>query len=294
MHEFPLPSLPNACPQCKRAVADAQAPFCVACKFDLRYGKVKRPASGKCIYCDYEGPLTEEHVFGKWLTREFGRASSVTSHTLGRPSTLDFWNPTPYHRVASKPTQGDLFDLKVSNVCGTCNNGWMSDVHAAAKSLITHLAAGKWQVHTEAECESLTRWIIMVTINLESHSRIPNVPRYQREALKNGGIPDGWEVGFGTLQHRRRSSYFQSGAVPIHVEEGVPLYVNNANFCIEHAIFHSRSSFGDAALHWAQFGGGLSARKFPTTRLWPSAGRTVEDVFRGINLSAAELRAFEP
>jgi hypothetical protein len=170
----------------------------------------------------------------------------------------------------------------------------MNEIHTAAQPLVMRLAKGGWQVHTEQECVALTRWVVMVTINLECHGRIIKTTQHQRTALMNGKVPEGWQVNFGNLEHTTRSSYFQSLGVPIGIGQGdVPLHLNNAHFCIEKAVFHSRSSFGHNTLEVAILAIGLRDFELPVTPLWPSGGRSVESLFRGIGLTPSDLLALE-
>lgn len=289
MYSFRQPPTPATCPRCGGSIESKLNPFCPACEFDLRYGHVKPIAAGKCIYCEEIGELSREHIFGRWLIDTYGRQTSHTRHIVGRPERHAFWERVPFHHDDPKSKQGDVFDMKVSNVCATCNNGWMSEVHSAAKSLVMRLADGCWQVHIESECLALARWIAMVSINLECQGRILNTPQHQRTALMQGVMPAGWQIGFGTVNERVRGSRFQPAAVPIGMGDGEPLYMNSCFFFIERAVFHSRSSFGDAPLQLAILGGGLSEIQLPTTPLWPIGAREVNTLFRGAALSVEQV-----
>lgn len=290
MYSFAQPPTPAACPRCSRAIESELIPFCPACEFDLRYGHVRPIASGKCVYCEAVGKLSGEHVFGRWLIETYGRQTSHNVHTVGRPQKHAFWETVPFHYDEPKSKQGDVFDMKVSNVCAECNNGWMSEVHTAAKPLVKRLADGGWQVHADNECLALARWVAMIAINLECQGRILKTPQYHRTALMQGAIPDGWQIGFGTVNQPARGSRFQPLAVPLDMGDSEPLYMNNCCFFIERAVFHARSSFGDATLQLAILGGGLSEIRLPTTPLWPAQGRETEALFRGAALSVEQVK----
>lgn len=295
MDQFIKNHVPDACPQCRLNVTSVEKPFCARCGFDLFYGKLRKKTTvGKCIYCEQEGKLSAEHIYGKWLINVFGRATRTRIHSVGRPSKQAFWEKVPFHRDSPDPAQGDVFDSTVSNVCELCNNTWMSDIHKAARPLVTHLANGGWQVHSTEEAAVISRWVAMVSINLECQGRILNTPQHQRTALKNGQMPDGWEVRFGNLAESRRSSYFQTLAVPIEVgSEGIPLYFNNTHFCVERVVFHSRSSIGNMSLGLALTAAGQSNTKLPTTQLWPSDGRSVDELFKAVGLDESHLYSLE-
>lgn len=249
---------------------------------------------GKCIYCEQEGELSAEHIYGKWLIKTFGRTTRARINSLGRPSKHAFWEEVSFHRDSQKPVQGDVFDSTVLNVCELCNNTWMSAIHEAARPLVTHLANGGWQVHSPEEAIAISRWVTMVSINLECQGRILKTPQHQRTELMNGRMPDGWEVGFGNLAKPRRSSYFQTLAVPISIGSAdTPLYFNNTHFCVERVVFHARSSIGKNSLASALIAAGQSNTRLPTAQLWPSEARSVDELFKAVGLNDDHLHFLE-
>ncbi|WP_143029177.1 hypothetical protein [Rhodoferax sp. OV413] len=271
---------------------DCDNPFCENCGFDLKYGVVKVPTSGQCIYCQQVEKLTDEHIFGKWLIKALGRVSQYRFHSVGRPERLVFWEPVDFHRSDPLSAVGDLLDSTVRNVCERCNTTWMSDIHKIAQPLVLQLVKGGWQVHSHEECIALSRWVAMVAINLECHGRILKTTQHQRTALMNGHPLDGWQVSFGNLRDSWRRSYVQSIGVPLGMgTENTPLHINNAYFCIDRAVFHARSSISNGMLQMATMAVGLSGARLPTTPLWPSSGRPLEDLLKGVNLSSSDVQA---
>ncbi len=84
----------------------------------------------RCVFCGSTSGLTREHVLPDWLT-QIGLDLEPQIHHVG-----------PINKVprqwSAKP-----FRTTVRAVCGTCNSGWLSDLEAAAKPLITPLILGE-------------------------------------------------------------------------------------------------------------------------------------------------------
>lgn len=181
--------------------------------------------------------LSAEHIFGKWLIKEFGRTTKFRTHSLGRPT-----GATGIVRNSPKAIPGDVFDSKISNVCEECNNTWMSEIHSKAQPLIIDLAKRKRNRLTSSECFKIARWVAMVSLNLECQSRIIKTPHRQRTMLMNGEMPDGWEISCGYLEYPTRSSNFEVKNSPVKMELDNYIHLNVAIICIENVIFKSKST----------------------------------------------------
>jgi hypothetical protein len=86
--------------------------------------------AGVCVFCGASGALTGEHVLGDWLTT-IGLPMDEVAHGAGWLNLMD--RPMG----VSQP-----FRRTVNDVCGPCNNGWMSDLEAIAKRVLTSLILG--------------------------------------------------------------------------------------------------------------------------------------------------------
>jgi hypothetical protein len=239
-----LPDIPNYCPRCKKLNSHA-IPFC-KCGFDLQYGSVERRNRGVCIYCPHKGRivLSEEHIHGKWLAKKFAKDSSIkTHHTLVRPEVLSFdiW-PTTQHSVEVKKRHP--YYSTVWNVCKECNNGWMSKTHTEAKTIISKLAMGNWPQITKAEQLALSRWVAMVTINLEYFSHQPVTVQSQRDALKRGEVPEAWRISLlRTKGEKSGGNHFQRKIALSELDySGNYIKVQSTFFCVENVAFHSINS----------------------------------------------------
>lgn len=102
--------------------------------------------AGTCVFCGFNGRLTGEHVFGDWLTR-VGLDLEPVVHGAGplNRSTRDLGISPPFRRT-------------VRNVCGPCNNGWMSRLEDTAKRVLRPLILGEPGTVQPADQGTLAAW----------------------------------------------------------------------------------------------------------------------------------------
>lgn len=131
-----------------------------------------------CWFCDTDmRGKSAEHVFPQWLLRDYGAANELT-----RPTRRDHLTPWMLSDRGPIP----LRSLKV-NVCAACNNGWMSQLEAAAKPLLTGPRAGELNPD---DVETLARWFTKTAtvLNVSMPYRLL-VDRAARHSLAAGGMP---------------------------------------------------------------------------------------------------------
>ena len=269
------PLRPSKCPACKLDF-EVSLPFCRQCGLDLDYGTPTRVANGQCIYCGTDCRFSREHVYGKWIKGRFGSRFTSVTHTLSRPELfVDVWTPTAIH-TRSERHPGGLYDQVVLNVCEGCNNGWMSQLHVAASPLVTELATATWRIFSPEDLKLLTRWIAMVTINLQCRARQLTSTEHQRRQLFDGDVPSGWRVYAGTmLDDRHGGKHFNRAmATAIEMGDGAFLPLTSCYFVIERAAFFSFSSIGDFTLEAALMSSGANGRDMPLRQLHPSVSDT--------------------
>lgn len=91
-----------------------------------RRGAGQYRTSSRCIFCDAEPPLTDEHIFGDWL-RELGYTGEGVREIVSGDG--------------SEPIiqRGGFFSKKLKIVCADCNGRWMSSLEEAAKPLLIRI-----------------------------------------------------------------------------------------------------------------------------------------------------------
>jgi hypothetical protein len=118
-----------------------------------------------CIFCDAPGPLTNEHVIPDWLQRYIGgsETSTVRGAHLSSIGTL----------LSERKGSGNTH--KLGTVCGTCNNGWMSDLETAFSQLLPRLEADMSPKRfSVAERRIIALWIVKtgIIVHYSSNYRI--------------------------------------------------------------------------------------------------------------------------
>lgn len=146
-----------------------------------------------CLFCG-GSPLTEEHVYGKWLRREIPKNEPnhkrlrVIQHT----SRADF---------KVKTQGGDGRTLKLKIACKTCNTGWMKDFQDEAIGVIKPMALGKSLVLDGPKQLIIANWATMVTMTAEYADRSTvSISQAERTFFyKNKFPPDTFRVWIGRL-----------------------------------------------------------------------------------------------
>lgn len=115
-----------------------------------------------CIFCSNPADSLE-HVVGEWLSKAMQMREMTVLPTL----ILD-------DRVSEQRPPIKFEHLRTKIVCGSCNNGWMSDLEAKFKNAHVNLvspgvfdetAAASELIH--ANYDHLTRWMVKTALVLE-------------------------------------------------------------------------------------------------------------------------------
>ena len=293
MADFPSeqprpPPRPEVCPKCK-ALTDAAAPFCPRCSSDLGYSHLE--AGLRCVYCDAESSLSEEHVFGDWLNRKFPHGRTRHGHRLQRPAYLAFWGkagPT-YTALAGKARARRPYDLKVRNVCKSCNNGWMSRAQRAAKSAVSTLAFGQWPEMGDDVRRVLAHWSAIVAVSLEHYAHQNVSLPGQRRQLMDGSIPNGWHVFCGILPTASSAGRHHASSImaPVRTFDDQFLSAGSIYFIIERVTFHVYYTLGEISYDLFQYANGWNDETSPLARLWPLS--TPKPAVHNVTLADLEL-----
>lgn len=114
-----------------------------------------------CIFCGGR-PVTKEHLWPAWMAREFPSLDEIAGH---------------YSNLADgdyREWVARAFSRTVSAVCGDCNSGWMSDIEAKAKPLLTSLFTGRSLKLGPQRQTSLATWVMLKAL-VHTHAEVtPN------------------------------------------------------------------------------------------------------------------------
>ena len=118
-----------------------------------------------CVFCGSLDRLTREHVVPDWL-RDSGLPTGPSRQTTG-----------PLNRSPHELGEAPAFSAKVRDVCGKCNNGWMSALDATAKGALMPLllgAPGRLSSSAHAGIAAWTQKIILVAMLVSSKEQRAN------------------------------------------------------------------------------------------------------------------------
>lgn len=121
-----------------------------------------------CLFCRV--PLTgnntsKEHVMPRWLLRELGIADRIIS-------------PAGWHRDRAPVRRTHPWSrLVISDVCKTCNSGWLSDLENRVKRIIPSLANAERTLAALIDDENilLARWTVKTAFLLQRTAGIPAI-----------------------------------------------------------------------------------------------------------------------
>lgn len=138
-----------------------------------------------CIFCGnpLTGQRSREHVFPRWLMREFD--------TLAQPFSVTWTDDADGSPRESRELV--MGNLVAGRVCRTCNNGWMSQLEQAASGLLLDVATGRRPLAglDADERRLLSRWVAKTAFAARSAAPGPQlVPPAQASALVDGNMPN--------------------------------------------------------------------------------------------------------
>ncbi len=150
----------------------------------------------KCIFCNGYG-LTKQHVFPDWIKKILPRDSTnhhqnITSYALGNNKTI-FVHPDLQIK------NGHPGSRKIRNVCGNCNNGWMSELEQIAKPSLTDLILGNNTTLSQGIQAIIARWVVMTSIMAEyTDTNTISIQELHRTLLMSKSNPgEGWQIWLG-------------------------------------------------------------------------------------------------
>lgn len=110
--------------------------------------------------------------------------------------------------------RGDPQRQPVTNVCAQCNNGWMSQLQARAKSELISMIEGTPLTVLEAGQRVISAWVTMAVMAGEYFfDGAVAVPAVERLSLKLTSSPlDNWKIWAGSYARENWPAYFVHGA----------------------------------------------------------------------------------
>ncbi|WP_217284458.1 hypothetical protein, partial [Herbaspirillum sp. B65] len=213
------------------------------CQLDLRHEEPSRPKKGICTFCQNEGPcqltpLSDEHMFGKWLRKAFPPTTNKHREMRERPE--DYNNPNSRSHIRDIVKDQHPYDVQVPHICERCN-GWLGQYQEDAKLVITKIATGSWPELSDEECRILARWATMVSINIAKHVHLGFFTEKQLRQLMKGDVPEGFQVSIARIAPtggRLSGAHLQHPVELMNMSfDDHPVALELTFFCIEEVAF---------------------------------------------------------
>ena len=152
------------------------------------------PPPKKCIFCGFEGILTNEHIISK-------RYHKFIPRTRGSYKTLQSVELANHSEFSISKRIADPRDWKVQCVCHVnCNNGWMRKLDDKGEPILTALLTGR-SIRLDPQHQQLAAtWAIMKAIVAEYEAPNESSVHYTHRGylFRNRRPPKhGWAVWIG-------------------------------------------------------------------------------------------------
>jgi hypothetical protein len=103
--------------------------------------------AANCVFCGSSRTLTREHVLGNWLSR-IGLKLDPVPHRAG-----------PLNQLGRDLGMRPPFGQRVRDVCGDCNQGWMSRLEVIAQRVLSPLILGHTGEIKAADHSAIAAWV---------------------------------------------------------------------------------------------------------------------------------------
>jgi hypothetical protein len=182
------------------------------------------PLPTRCIFCGKTG-VTKEHVWGKWLLKEFPHIPNATNDQTKIDLTgARIGGPNQLHVVPTvKKRQGHPLTRQVRVVCKTCNGGWMGELQSKARSSLVSLIKKPFASYVSASDQlNLVRWITMVAMTTE-FTDVPSVSisAEDRAYFMKHRVPpvNSWAIWIGAYSGKDWAFAFHHEAFGVYSRE---------------------------------------------------------------------------
>jgi hypothetical protein len=154
------------------------------------------------VFCNKTGltkktGLSKEHIWSKWLKTAIPSTPIHHQHTIY--DRFDYSTKTIYRSPMLKTRQGSLNQRNTRNVCGRCNNGWMSTIVDRAKPFAELMIQDKpTKLDSQAQAD-LAAWIALTTVMYEfTDVKTAVITQAERDVIRTSGRPPAsWIISIG-------------------------------------------------------------------------------------------------
>lgn len=174
------------------------------------------------MFC-HGSPLTNEHVFARWISAEL-RGNSRASRLDAR-----IWDGGSPPVLRSRYI-GDI-DVQVKRVCRECNGGWMSELESGVQKSLTQMIRDNFTVMTPGIQHRLAAWSAKTAFMLQYTEPRRDVHRdYLSWLWTRREAPWGVWVGVGAYTARDDDPIFETAGRRIRLDTGIDVEKTTMRF----------------------------------------------------------------
>jgi hypothetical protein len=197
--------------------------------------------------------MTKQHLWPAWL----GRASQLPTYLGAVANPKEFNNSGPILSwealpAGFRPRASDYTTTvreahpgtrTLRMVCQSCNNGWMNNVEAASKDIVTELIANTATVVTTEQQLKLAAWAAQMTIVGEfTHLSNKSITYPERAYFCEHKLPPNhWHLFVGRYQGTDYLQQYLHTAIRLSIDDGanppIPLVGNSISANTQSSVF---------------------------------------------------------
>lgn len=204
-----------------------------------------------CDFCGKPG-LTREEIWAKWLQRILPKPEGYDGyhnwHLTGRGdlTVKGLQGDTIPYAVKNTKRTGHTRTRKLKNVCGDCNNGWMSRLQSAVKPRLEPIVHGGWRELGPGDQKILATWAVMFTMVLELAHEDTNAHTFEQrnEFALDPKPPRNWLIWIGNAREYPLDFWhyaWRFSPDPKTANASTKLNIQTTTFAVGETFFHAFS-----------------------------------------------------
>lgn len=230
------------------------------------------PVPATCAFCTGRA-VEEEHVWGRWVTRELrqrGTFTVETEHGPRRRSSIDFTAP----------------------VCGECNNGWLSLLENDVKPILSPMirATGGTQDLSIGEQSLLATWAAKTAMMIDLQTGTPLIPTgyFHELRLRRSALPSQF-VWLGAYRGSRLAVWARHRGLQLGAPAGQPPLGFTTTFTVHRVVFQVVGHFSAGQATFAD----RRQEQLALHAIWPHSCQRIQWPRRGLAFSDDALQALD-
>lgn len=230
------------------------------------------PMPGTCAFCNGH-LLEEEHVWGRWVSRELRQHGGFVVQTDHGPrprSSIDFTSP----------------------VCGACNNEWLSVLENDVKAILSPMirATGGSKDLSVDDQGLLATWAAKTAMMIDLHSGTPFIPTgyFHELRLRRSALPS-QVVWLGAYRGTRLAVWAKHRGLRLGGSEDQAPLGFATTFTVHRVVFQVVGHFSGGAATFQD----RRSQQFALHAIWPTGRQPIRWPRGGLAFNDDALAALE-